>query len=421
MALQEAIKNKATELETLRNNVKTLRATIDHAGNNASGEDRTKLNAMVDAGIVLQEEYDRLKLEEKMLGGGQEEQAKGIQRAIEQAVTRPARKTWGQTVRESAEYKSVEASNGQVRDLPRVTIGNFKDYVGSGRKAIYAGVDAQGGYAVVNDRQAEILDIARQQPRSVIDLVNKSTTNSDLVEYMLMSARTNNAAVVSERTATNGTEGDDVFGLKPESSMTLDLKTAAVKTIAAWIGASRQVLNDAPRLRQLIDDELTYEVERVLESTLITDILAWSGIASRVHATSGARFDAADNIADTLRRAITDLYLAFYAPDGIVLNPAQGEALELLKDDNNQYMKVYDSATMRVWRVPVVETAAITAGTALVANFKMGVTLWDREQTQIFTGQPNDYMLRNAWAILAELRAAWAVVRPLAVEKITGL
>jgi HK97 family phage major capsid protein len=162
-------------------------------------------------------------------------------------------------------------------------------------------------------------------------------------------------------------------------------------------------------------------VELILENTLVTDMLAWTGIQSRVHATSGARFDAADNIADSLRRAITDLYLEFYQPDGIILNPAQGETLELLKDDNNQYMRVYDSATMRLWRVPVVETAAMTAGTALVGNFKLGVTVWDREQTQILTGQPSDYFLRNAFAILAELRAAWAVTRPLALEKVTGL
>jgi HK97 family phage major capsid protein len=76
---------------------------------------------------------------------------------------------------------------------------------------------------------------------------------------------------------------------------------------------------------------------------------------------------------------------------------------------------------MRVWRVPVVETAAMTAGTALVGNFRMGVTLWDREDTQVLTGQPNDYFLRNAFAILAELREAHAVTRPKAIEKITGL
>ena len=423
MSLAEAIKTKATELETLKNNVKTERARIEGLGEKATAEDRVAINNMVDAGVKLREEYDALIKENELTGT----QAGGATTQGQKVIERPGipneMKTWGQRVLESDQFKNAPTSGGQKRELPPVNIGNFKDFLARSKqqKAIYSSVDAAGGYAVINDRQPEILDIARMRPKSVLDLVNQSTTNSDLVEYMLVSSRTNNAAVVAERTASGGGAGDDVFGLKPESDIDLDVKTAAVKTIAAWIGASRQVLNDAPRLRQIVDEELTYEVELKLEDTLITDILAWSGIQSRVHATSGARFDAADTIADTLRRAITDVYLSFYQPDGIVLNPAQGESLELLKDDNGAYMRVYDSATMRVWRVPVVETAAMTAGSALVANFRMGVTVWDREQTNILTGQPDDYFLRNAFAILAELRAAWAVTRPLAVEKITGL
>jgi hypothetical protein len=49
----------------------------------------------------------------------------------------------------------------------------------------------------------------------------------------------------------------------------------------------------------------------------------------------------------------------------------------------------------------------------------MGATLWDRMQTEIRVGEPTDYFLRNAVAILAELRAAFGVPRPLAFEKIT--
>jgi HK97 family phage major capsid protein len=413
MAVAEAIKNKATELETLKNNVKTEYARIEQLGEKATGEDRQKLNDMIEAGQKVRAELKSLNDLDELTKA--EPSTEG-QKAVEKPGVAVGEKSWGQRVVDSNEYKNAPSSGGEKRDLPPVNVGGFKDFIGKNAqlKAIYGGTDATGGVAVVNDRRLDILDIARQRPRSVLDLVNQSTTNSDLVEYIIQDARTNAAAVVSEYTGGN-------FGLKPESNMTFDIKTAAVKTIATWVAVSRQILNDAPRLRQLIDNELTYMVELILENTLVTDMLAWTGIQSRVHATSGARFDAADNIADSLRRAITDLYLEFYQPDGIILNPAQGETLELLKDDNNQYMRVYDSATMRLWRVPVVETAAMTAGTALVGNFKLGVTVWDREQTQILTGQPSDYFLRNAFAILAELRAAWAVTRPLALEKVTGL
>jgi hypothetical protein len=47
--------------------------------------------------------------------------------------------------------------------------------------------------------------------------------------------------------------------------------------------------------------------------------------------------------------------------------------------------------------------------------------LWDRNQSEIRVGEPSDYFLKNLLAILAEMRAAFGVTRPLAIEKITGL
>ncbi len=96
-----------------------------------------------------------------------------------------------------------------------------------------------------------------------------------------------------------------------------------------------------------------------------------------------------------------------------------GESMELLKSTLGTYVASYDPIAMRVWRVPVVETAAVPALTGIVGNFQLGATLWDRQQSEILVGQPNDFFLRNAFAVLAELRAAFAVTRPLAFEKMT--
>lgn len=418
MAVDELIKQKRTEVETLKTNVTNLRASIEakQKKGEAVGDDQTTLRTMVDTGFEAKAALDELLREQELTSTELKADVELARRMERNGGVGQLRKSWGQAVIESQEFKTKTIS----REAP-VNVGNFNEFIGRGSKAIYSMTDAAGGYTIVTDRQPEILDIARQQPRSVIDLVTHTTTNSDLVEYVLMATRTENAAAVSERTATNGSAGDDVFGLKPESTRTFDLKTAAVQTIAAWIGISRQMLSDNKQMRQLIDNELIYEVEKKFEALLIAAVIAWSGIQSRVHATSGSRFDASDTIADTLRRAITDLALEFYYPTGIVMHPAQGEALELQKDDINNYVNIYDSVAHRVWRVPVLETPAITSGTALVADWKMAVKVWDREQTQIFVGQPDDYFLRNAFAILAELRAAYAVTRPLAVEKITGL
>lgn len=402
---------RETELVTLVNQAKTLYAELESKGDKATSDERTKLFNLIADGEAKRAELDQLK---KLAGLDDYATAPEDRKTPDKDTPRipESAKSWGRRTIESEEFKHNDG-----KQLKGVKVGEIKAL-----KALYGTATTSGGHLTENDRQAEILDIARQRPRSVIDLINQSQTSSDAVEYVLMDSRTNSSAVVPEYTGGN-------FGLKPESDMSFDLKSAPVKTIATWVAASRQILQDAPRLRAMVDGELTYMVEITLENEVIagdgtgnhfTGLLSWSGIQTRNHKTTGRAFDAADTLADTLRRAITDIWLEFYRPDGIILHPSQGESLELLKDSTLNYLNIYDSASMRIWRVPVVETPAMTSGIALVGQFKLAATIWDRMQTEILTGQPNDYFLRNAWAILAELRAAFAVTRPKAISKITA-
>jgi HK97 family phage major capsid protein len=72
-----------------------------------------------------------------------------------------------------------------------------------------------------------------------------------------------------------------------------------------------------------------------------------------------------------------------------------------------------------LWGLPVVESEAIAAGTAYVADWKWAV-LWDREQASVqVTDSHADFFIRNLVAILVELRAAFGILRPSAFVKIT--
>lgn len=419
MSVADMLKTKRTERETLKNQVVTLRTQMEAAekeGKN-TGEDRTKLNTMVDTGVALTAEIHQLENELAMSKSLPVDEGTATSMARNGGFLSQGRKSVGQLVVESKQFK---ANNG--RELEPVKIGSIPGAIG-GRKAIYETTDATGGAAVPIDQQLEIVDIVRQRPLRVIDLINRSRTTLDTVSYPRYTARTNNAAIKSEYTAGN-------FGIVTASDMTFDLLSATVQTLVAFVPASVQILQDAPRLSDLIDNDLVYQIELLLEDQALNGdgtgnnfdgLNHVSGTQARVHAVSGARFDSADNRLDTIRRAITDLALDFYIADGIIVNPATGEELELEKDDIGQYLKMYDSVSARVWRVPVVETAGQTAGTATVGAFKLAATLWDRMDSQVLTGQPNDYFLRLAWAVLAYLRAAFAVQRPLAIEVVTGL
>ncbi len=416
MGLLEQVKTKRTEVQTLVNQAKTLYADLEAQGDKATADDRQKLNNLIDAGATKRAELvkleDLLAADEHVNGDPPASQAKERQQPEAKA------RGWGETVVHSEQFKAA-AQRPTDGKLDRVKVPG-------GVKAVYGSLGTAGGVLVENDFRPEIIDIARQRPFSILDLVNVSPTNSDTVEYIEMDTRTNNAAVVPEFTAGN-------FGLKPESNVTFNSRTAAIKWIATWVAVSKQILSDAPRIRATIDGELTFMVRFRLEEQLLsgdgtgnnfTGMLNWPGIQIRKMSTDpllvvGRAQTTGDSRMVTLRRAVTDIALEFYEANGIVMNPADLENLEVTEYGGNRYANAFDPVAMRVWRTRIITSMAIPALTALVGNFQMAATMYDREDIEILVGQPNDFFLRNAVALLAELRAGFAVHRPKAIEKVT--
>lgn len=402
--------NKQATLAKLAADAKAKRAEMEalyEAGKEVPQEDRNNLQKMIDDAKVLKAEIE------------QEQDVKALEdfvntpvngRQTREGAARPVRKTWGDIVVESKQFETANQAQAermdrvQVKDLHGVTVG-------------------AGGALVEAMRDPELVGLP-QRPRSIMDLITVAQTSSNSVEYARMTSRTNNAAVVAEY----DTDGGD-FNLKPKSTLAFELLTAAVKTIPTYVVASRNILSDAPQLRSMINEELAYMVRKTLEDQIVagdgssgsfTGILNTSGIQTRTQQSTGDRGGlATDTMADALRRAITDIELEFYEVTGIMLNPGDAEKLELEKDTTKQYVNVFDPVTSRLWRVPVVESSVMTSGKALVGNFRMGATLWDRQATDIRVGEPGDMFLQNAVAVLAELRAAFAVKRPAAFERVT--
>lgn len=439
-------KQKKQELAKLTNDAKTLYAEMESSKDKQTTENREKFNNYIETGKSLRAEIEQLESLDEFNTYTNEpagdEGKSGQNPAGDDANLehRRFRKSVGDIVIGSNEFKTADRESGKMRAVPAKGLISAL----SQRKGLFNTTDAQGGHLVRADREAEMLHIARQRPFTIMDLINVGQTSVDAVEYVLMTTRTSNAAVVPEIDASrthvstggadaiaidNGNYGEN-FAMKPKGDLAFDLKTALVKTIAEWIPASRQILSDAPNLRSMVDNELIYQVEFALENQIVTGngsgnnftgILNTANIQSRVHKTSGRDFTANDSVADTLRRAITDIALEFYEADGILMNPIQTEEMELEKGSDGHYVMVYDPVLQRVWRKPIRETQAVPDGTAVVGAFKVGAKLWDREQSNIRVGEPGNFFLQNAVAILAELRAAFAVTRPRAIEKVTGL
>ncbi|MDR7496831.1 MAG: phage major capsid protein [Armatimonadota bacterium] len=244
------------------------------------------------------------------------------------------------------------------------------------------------------------------------DLIPVAGLGTPSIEYARVTGYTNSAGGVAEGAA------------KPESAITTQNVTDSVKTIATFIPVTRQALRDVQGLGAYINQVLGYflqleEDDEILNGTggtEMTGILQTSGILSQAFAT---------NIIETVRKGITLLQTAFtdagFDPTGLVLNPNDWETAELIKDTTGRYLLLPDSRPQegsgepRLWRLPVVTTPAIAAGTGLLGAFDIGATLWTYEDLELaMTDSHADWFAKNLVAVRAEFRELLAVYFPKA-------
>jgi HK97 family phage major capsid protein len=259
------------------------------------------------------------------------------------------------------------------------------------------------------------------RPPKLRDLVAHIPVASDQVEYVKENARVAGAAAVAEASATTGTTGT-----KPEGGITFTKITESVRTIALWVPATTRVVADAPQLRAYIDEYLDADIQTELEDQIVSGDGTGENLTGLLNVagtqTLAAPVAPASNL-DAIRQAITLVRVnARSEPSAIVLNPTDAQNIDLLKrnDEANNFAGPgpYGVGAARLWNVPVVETDALAAGTALVGDFSKAV-LFDRQSLAITLGTINDQFIRNMVTVLGEIRAGFGVIRPSAFVKAT--
>ena len=331
-------------------------------------------------------------------------------------------KTLGEMFMDSDEFKALQNGEaGATMATPfRLKTANIGDmWRGQHVKDVYAGdVQPMDDFTAGPVQRDATIDRNRRTTR-VRDLFPVQSTTASVIEYFRVSGFTNNAAPVPQRNA-----GNTAFGLKPQSALSFSGEQSPVRTIAHWEAAHRNVLADVPQLRGIIDNELLYGLRLVEDAQILAGtgtgedlqgILNTPGIQSYSWS-DGATLPVPDTKADSLRRAATLAFLAFYEPTGVVLHPNDWEDIELTKNESGDYLLAVSIALggeKRVWRMPVIDTPAIEEGRALLGSFGIGAQLYDREEANIRVAEQHaDFFIRNAVVILAEERLALAVKRP---------
>lgn len=247
---------------------------------------------------------------------------------------------------------------------------------------------------------------------TVRDLLSQGRISSNALEYVRENVFTNSAAQVAEGT------------LKPESDITFTKQTANVKTIAHWIQASRQIMDDAPALQSYINNRLLYGLALVEEGQLLNG----DGTGDNLEGlnTVATAYDddldvANDTFADKIAHAVFQVSESEFDADGVILHPRDWHNIALLKDGDGRYIfggpQAFASRVM--WGLPVVATTAQAQGTFTVGAFGLASQVWDRmDATVEVSREDRDNFVKNMLTILCEERLALAHYRPTAI--VTG-
>jgi HK97 family phage major capsid protein len=268
-----------------------------------------------------------------------------------------------------------------------------------------AGVGATRDVLVPVDRQQGILTLPDRR-LTVRDLLTPGRTGSNAIQYVRETGFTNNAAVVSEG------------ALKPESDVDFELITTPVTTIAHWMVASKQILEDAPALESHIDGRLRYGLAYAEENELLNGDgtgVHLDGLIPNATAYSAPFSYSSPTMIDTIRLAILQSELALFPATGVVMNPIDWTHIELTKDSQGRYIfaQVQGLATKTLWGRSIVDTPAMTVDKYLVGAFKLGAQIFDREDANVeISTEDSDNFRKNLVTIRAEERLALAVYRP---------
>ncbi|AUU92110.1 phage major capsid protein [Enterobacteriaceae bacterium ENNIH3] len=273
------------------------------------------------------------------------------------------------------------------------------------------GSDAGSAGSLIQPMQVPGIVMPGLRRLTIRDLLAQGRISSNSLEYVREDVFTNNADIVAEK------------ALKPESDITFSKHTANVRTIAHWVQASRQVMDDAPMLQSYVNNRLLYGLALKEENQMLNGDGSGDNLDGINHVATA--YDTSlnasgDTPADIIAHAIFQVTESEFSASGIILNPRDWHGIALMKDKEGRYIfggpQAFTSNIM--WGLPVVPTKAQAQGTYTVGGFDMASQVWDRMDATIeVSREDRDNFVKNMLTILCEERLALAHYRPTAIIK----
>jgi HK97 family phage major capsid protein len=246
-------------------------------------------------------------------------------------------------------------------------------------------------------------------PLNLESLFKHIPTVSNMIEYTRENVFTNSAAETADSIDT------------PESSITFTLVQQPVSTVSHWLKISKQLAADHAALVEYINARLSWGVQRKVDA----QIAAGNGIAPNMsgllqsgnfvpHGYTAAQVGTPLAKHRLIRRVISDMRAGGYAPNAILLNPADWLAFDLdLLSSTPAALSSSDIANgfmPMLFGVPVVESGSITADTFAVVDTFAAASVYDRQDVLVeMSDSDDDNFTKGLITVKATRRLALAI------------
>lgn len=249
----------------------------------------------------------------------------------------------------------------------------------------------------------------------IMDVVMPGVATGNQVHYTRELLYSNAAAETREGAA------------KAESTLTFEPVDENVRTIAHFLKASKQILDDAPQLASYIDMRMRYGVDLRIEQQIVNGNGTspnLKGMFNSDNNTALAAVSGEASIFDLANRAKYAVIAADYSPDYFLMNPADWGKAERTKDSNGAYLAgdgaigyLNNGLIPTLWGLPVITSNSVPVGEILCSSLDNSM-FWRRQETtvEIFE-QDEDNVQKNLITIRGEARGAFGVFRPAAAVK----
>lgn len=232
-------------------------------------------------------------------------------------------------------------------------------------------------------------------------------TTSNLIEYPKESSFTSNVGYQYP-------EGTD----KGQSDATYTLEQVPIVTLAHWIAASRQVLDDSAALSGYVNSRLIYQLEKFIEHEILFGTGAAGHLLGICTVASAATSSTGLTLADSVGAAVGQLAGLGIAADVVVLNPQDWATAHMSKaSTSGVYLLGNPAEAMRpsLWGLNVSLAVSMPTGHFLCGQFATSAAVYDRQENVLEISREHaSFFTQNLVAILVESRLAVVVYQPTA-------